>query len=135
MLIEASITAGIRPTSMILHTQPNKRWDEFDFLCIEAHQIVLNERCGQCGLPRWICHNEDPDMGFKAIQDTCFAMKEIEILDERKSSNKDYKAPKGTKTRPEPYLYGGGEISGEHREAYYKVEWAKKNPESSLDVG
>lgn len=134
MLIEASITAGIRPTSMILHTQPGKKWNKFDFLCIEAHQIVVNERCPQCGLPRWVCHNEDGDIGFRVVKDICYAKREIETVDESDQKQKKYKAPKGVMARPEPFRYSGEPIDGDVREAYYRREFERKVPDSEPNV-
>jgi len=135
MLIEASITAGIRPTSMILHTQPGKKWDEWDFLCIEAFQIARNETCQHCNMPMWICRNEDADIGFKVVEDTCFALREVEIEDEKNSNKNKYKAPKGTKARPEAVSYSKSELfTAEVREAYYKAEWEKSHPEPKPDV-
>jgi len=130
MLIEASITAGIRPTSMILHTQPRKRWDEFDFLCIEAHQIVLSERCAQCGYPRWLCHNEEENAGWKAVQDVCFATREVENKNADKVDGLPEKQKRGMKLRVEPFRYDGKDADPDMRANYYKTEYEKANPES-----
>ena len=130
MLIEASITAGIRPTSMIMHTQPRGKWSEWDFLCIEAYQIVQNERCRQCGLPVWMCHNDDGDIGTKVVKDICYSTREVETKDEEASSKKGYKAPKGVKTRPEPYRYSGRPLDADVREDYYKREYERKYPKA-----
>ena len=135
MLIEASITAGIRPTSMILHTQPGKKWTDWDFLCIEAFQIAKNEQCPHCGMPVWVCRNEDGDFGFKVVTDTCFALRELEMVDESKTKNSNYKAPKGAKARPEAYRYSKAEVfTAEVRESYYKAQWDKSHPELEPNV-
>jgi len=130
-LIETAKEWGIRPASLLLHSDPRGKWDEWDFLCVEAHKGVLNERCPHCGMPVWVCRNEDADIGFKIVEDTCFALRELETIDEAKSSKKNYKAPKGAKARPEAYRYSNSEVfTGEMREAYYKAKWEQDNPES-----
>jgi hypothetical protein len=107
---------------MILHKQPTKPWNEHDFLLLEAYQILEEERCQQCGLPRYICHNESADLRFRIEEDTCAAMVEKESYEERKrSSNKDYKPPLGTTLRPVPYMEDGGEFT-RLREPYYQAE-------------
>ena len=128
-LIEASITAGIRPTSMILHTQPGKKWDEFDFLCLEAHQMVVDERCPQCGYPKWMCHDESGDIGFKPVLDTCFAVREVESHEADTMGKMSDKKKRGVKVRPEVFTYSGKPLDGDMREAYYRAEWLKANPE------
>ena len=79
---------------------------------------------------RWSNDNDDSDIGFKVIEDVCYATKEVETVDEKKSNKKNYKAPKGVRTRPEPYMYSGGKLDGVVREAYYKAQYEKANPES-----
>lgn len=92
---------------------------------------MQDERCSQCGLPRWICHNEDGDVSFKVIEDTCFAKRELEIVDENKSKkNKKYKPPKGTVARPEPFTFSGRALDGVFRDAYYEAEYEKRNPDN-----
>ena len=59
---------------MILHKQPSKPWNKHDFLLLEAYQILEEERCGQCGLPKYICHSEDPEVRFRIEEDQCAAM-------------------------------------------------------------
>lgn len=120
MLIEAAIEQGIRPTSLILRVQPRGKWNDFDFLCSEAYKTVVNERCAQCGLPRWMCHDASGDVGFKLVKDTCFATKEIETVAEKKEANKKYKAPKGVRIRPEPFRYSKRPLDMDFREAYYE---------------
>ena len=136
MLIEASITAGIRPTAMILHTQPRKPWNDFDFLCIEAHEIVLRERCPQCQLPRWMCHNTDGDVGFEIEEDVCFAIRELETLDEEATKRRgDEPAENGMKMRPVPMRYSGKPLDSALREAFYKAEYERMHPEGKPNVG
>lgn len=130
-LIETAIRQGLRPTTYLLRVQPGKPWSKWDFLCGEAYAGVIAERCPQCGLPRWLCHNEDGDIGMKIVKDTCFGIKELETVEEKKSNKKGYKAPKGEKSRPEPWSYSGKPFDGTTREAFYKNEWEKLHPDEA----
>lgn len=112
---------------MIMGTQPREDWDEFDFLLIEAYQILEDERCGQCGLPTWICHNDmdDPETHGAIIEialedDTCFVKREIDAENEQNSKNDSYKAPHGTVSRPKVSHALGKPLDFRVREAYYK---------------
>jgi len=128
-LIDISIDLRCPPTSVILHKQPTAKWSDLDWALLEAHRGLQNERCGQCGLPRWICHSEDGDLGFKGVDDTCFASKEIDTVHDKKSSGKNYKEPKGVRTHAEAFRYSGKPVGGlGEREAYYKAKWEQDNP-------
>lgn len=131
-MIEMALSVNARPTSGILQSRrPFGKWTAMDWACLEAYQMVQNERCAQCGGPKWICHNEDGDIGFKVVEDICFATKEIETQDEKKQNrNSNYKPPKGVRVRPEAFRYSGRPIDGDMREAYYEALSAKMNPES-----
>lgn len=122
---------------MILHTQPTKRWNAHDFLLLEAYQILEEERCQQCGLPRYICHNESSDVRFRIVEDTCAAMVEKDMYEEQKrGSDKDYRAPAGTTLRPEPYAVDGRDLTT-FRTQYYLDEAEKQQiiSESYLRTG
>jgi hypothetical protein len=51
-------------------------------------------------------------------------------VDEKKSKKKGYKAPKGVRTRPEPFSYSNSPIDGDVRESYYRRLHESANPES-----
>lgn len=131
MLIKAAIEQGIRPTSLILRVQPRGKWNKYDFLCSEAFAIVEREKCSQCGLPRWMCHNDDGDIGFHLVEDICYATKTVETDAEKKSKNKKYKAPKGTRIRPEPFRYSKRPIDMNLRDAYYQRQSEATTPPES----
>ena len=111
---------------MILHTQPGKRWNDHDFLLLEAYQVLEAERCSQCGQLKWICHNDDSDVGFKIHEDVCYAMREIEETDRENSKSKNYVKPAGAVAVPEPFRYSKKPFDWEFREAFYTAEYEKK---------
>lgn len=64
---------------MLFHEQPTDPWNEFDFLLVEALQILEDETCRECGNPIWICRNEEAaHVGFKVKTSTCFAKAEMD---------------------------------------------------------
>lgn len=111
---------------MVMGTQPRDDWDEFDFLLIEAYQILENERCEQCGLPEWICHNGDSDIRIDLDDDTCFVKREIDAENELHSKDANYKAPHGTVSRPKVSTWSKKPLDFRVREAYYKAQIAAK---------
>lgn len=127
--MRASIAHGIRPSALILGRDSRKPWDKWDLLLAEAYQIMEAERCGQCGLPRWICHNEDSDIWFDIDQDTCFAKRELEELQDRQP--KDYKAPTGTQMKPTPMRFSKGEFDLVLREEFYMAEYKAREDNSA----
>jgi hypothetical protein len=118
-LIEASIKFGIRPSALILGKDSRKPWGKWDLLIAEAYQILQSERCGQCGLPIWICHSEDSDIEFDLIDDTCFATRERETVQEADSKSAGYEMPKGTVSHPVPFTRSKKPMEYEMREEYY----------------
>jgi hypothetical protein len=111
---------------MILHTQPTKPWDKHDFLLIEAFEILEAERCGQCGLPKYICHSDDFEVRFRIEEDQCAAMVEKESYEERaRGSDTSYKPPLGTRLHPVPYMNDDTDFT-RLREPYYLAERARQ---------
>ena len=103
---------------MLFQEQPDKKWRKHDFLLIEALQIMEQERCGQCGLPRWMCHDETGKVQFRIEEDLCIVKRDIEIKNEQdqESGGKNH----GISLQPEPfYVNGGDPIST--RDAYYET--------------
>jgi hypothetical protein len=112
---------------MIMQTQPRDDWDEFDFLLIEAYQILESERCSQCGLPRWICHSEDSDVRIDLRDDTCFVKREIDAEKELHSKDANYVAPHGTVTVPDVSTWSKKPLDFRVREQYYEGLIAAKS--------
>ena len=83
--IKASITAGIRPTAMIFHEQPTAPWVDFDFLLLEAHQMLNDEICPRCGHPVWLCRSSSEAIEFHVETSYCYAERaQLESADKEK---------------------------------------------------
>lgn len=120
---------GKPPSSFILGTD-RKKWNKWDILVAEAYEIVQREKCGQCGLPRWVCQNDSQDIQFKVHQDSCFAMQKKDDKESLLTKN-NKKIPAGTVLRPEPYATDGRDLV-EFREPYYRaLAERKEGPESA----
>lgn len=113
-LIKASLAAGVRPTTMILGEDNRKPWSHLDVLIMQAYQIIEDERCSQCGAPRWLCRNEDPRLQVKIKVDDCYAKQEISKFED---SRKD--KDKGGVAYPEFYTTDGTPLE-DFRALYYK---------------
>jgi hypothetical protein len=77
---------------MLFHEQPTDPWNSFDFLLLEALQILEQETCSECGNPIWVCRNDNAhNVGFKIKVTTCYAKAEMDKWRERqeKSNKKD----------------------------------------------
>ncbi len=109
--IKAALTAGIRPVAMLFHEQPSDPWVPFDFMLIEAYQILQEETCGECGNPIWICHNERAEnVGFKVKKRRCFAKAELEKWQEREEKKKGSKRSYGESPYVVAYTYDDGDM-------------------------
>ena len=90
--IKASITAGIRPCSMVFHEQPDKSWTEMDFKLLEAYQQLQDEICPSCGQPVWLCRSTSQNISWSVHETTCQYTKAVEEkkwrLDHKKGSPK-----------------------------------------------
>lgn len=64
---------------MLFHEQPTDPWNDFDFLLVEAMQILEDETCNECGNPIWVCRNEDAThVGFKIKTTICYGKAELD---------------------------------------------------------
>lgn len=124
-LIKASITAGIRPTSMILHTQPSGKWNDLDFLIMEAYEIYKSEMCPECGYPIYVCHNDSNDIKFRLAEVTCYGKAAVDKRNKANSKKKGFEPPAGTTLRPEPYSKTGADLTS-YREQFYLDLMAKR---------
>ena len=107
--------------------QPDELWDEHDFLLHEAYAILESERCNQCGIPRYICHNDDPNVEFEMVEDSCVATARKDQFEEseRLAGGDNYKIPAGTTVRPNAFLVDGGDPASV-RDSFYQKEWEKR---------
>lgn len=103
---------------MLFQEQPGKKWRKHDFLLIEALEIMESERCGQCGLPRWQCHDETGDIQFRITEDVCVVKRDIDIKNEE--SSKAEAKNHGVSLLPEPFYVNGGDPVT-LRDAYYEA--------------
>jgi hypothetical protein len=117
--IKASILAGIRPSAMIFHEQPMDSWNKFDFLLLEAYQMLEDETCNECGSPIWICRNEEAaNVGFKVKIAKCFAKAELDRWHEQQEKKKSKQKNHGEYPYAVAYTYDDGPMPT--RMEYYK---------------
>lgn len=76
--MKASIAHGQRPSVLVLGKGSNKPWSRTDVTLAKAYQRFLNELCQQCGLPKYICHNDDNRIQFKLARDECAASQMVQ---------------------------------------------------------
>lgn len=99
---------------MLLGADNRKRWSKLDVLVMQAYQIVEEERCSQCGLPRYLCHSDDPRLQVRIKEDSCYAKQEVDKYEEgRKEGSKSGSA------YPEFYTTDGTPLT-DFRALYYK---------------
>lgn len=103
---------------MLFHEQPNTKWDDFDFLLIEAYQMLEEETCSECGNPIWICRNGNAaNVGFKIKTTKCYAKAELDKWNE-KQEKKKAKLGYGEMPYIVPYTYDDGPMPT--RMSYYE---------------
>ena len=96
---------------MLFHEQPTDPWTKFDFLLLEAYQILKDETCQMCGNPIWICRNEFADnVGFKIKTSKCFAKAELEKYMEKEEKKKSKAKKYGEQEYIVPYTYDNGDF-------------------------
>lgn len=124
-LIETAKSWGIRPSAVILGRDSRRSWDKWDILLANAHQILENERCNQCGLPRYICHTEDEGVHFDVEVDFCGAKQELARYEKNHGGKNGYTPPPGSQLRPVPVMEDPERDFAELRTPYYQAEAAK----------
>jgi hypothetical protein len=96
---------------MLFQEQPSDPWTRFDFMLLEAYQILEDETCGQCGNPVWICRNEKAhNVGFKVKTAKCFAAAELERWQEKQEKKQSKKKTYGESPYTVPYTYDDSEM-------------------------
>lgn len=125
--IKAAITAGIKPTSMIFHTQPDEDWVRFDFMLLEAYQSLQDETCPKCGHPIWLCRSQSADIYFDVQDDYCQAdraLKEHEAKSNKSKPSASEKKAFGQFFYTVPKTVPGAELPT--REQYYADKAAEQ---------
>ena len=109
--LRAAIENKIRPSAMLFHEQPDLPWTKFDFLLLEAYQMLQDETCAMCSNPIWICRNEYAStIGFKIKSTKCFAKAELDRHQERESKKKSKAKKHGEQEYVLAYTYDGSEL-------------------------
>ena len=125
--MKASIAHKVRPSTLILKKNSRKPWGRWDIVLSKAYQRFVNELCVQCGLPKYICHNDDNRIQFKVSRDECASSAMAEKAQEE-LSKKEFKSY-GIRVFGEPFMTidaieEGLELS-DFRKPYF-IEVAKK---------
>ncbi len=103
---------------MLFHEQPSDPWTSFDFMLIEAFQILQDETCSDCGNPIWVCRNENAaNVGFKIKTSVCYAKAELDKWHEREEKKKSKKKSYGESPYIVAYTYDDGPLPS--RASYY----------------
>lgn len=94
---------------MLFHEQPSDPWVRFDFLLLEAYQMLQEETCNECGNPIWVCRNEEANnVGFKVKVAKCFAKAELDKWYEKEEKKKSNKKSYGEYPYVVAYTYDEG---------------------------
>lgn len=103
---------------MLFHEQPSDPWTPFDFMLLEAFQILQDETCTDCGNPIWICRNEfASNVGFKVKTSKCYGRAELEKWQEKEDKKKSSKKNYGERPYIVAYTYDDSEMPT--RMSYY----------------
>ena len=103
---------------MLFQEQPSDPWVPFDFLLIQAYQILQDETCNECGNPIWICRNDNAHtVGFKVKTSVCYANAELERWREKQEKKSSKKKTYGESPYVVPYTYDDSELPT--RMSYY----------------
>ena len=104
---------------MLFHEQPSDPWTRFDFMLLEAYQMLQDETCNECGNPIWVCRNENAaTVGFKVKIAKCFAKAELDKWHEKEEKKKSSKKSYGEYPYTVPFTYDDGPLPS--RESYYR---------------
>lgn len=109
---------------MILGEDNRKAWSKMDILVMQAYGQFKREQCHSCGMPTWICRNEDSTLIARKKVVKCWVTAEV---DEWRESAKDSSDAKFI--QPEIYSRDGRELS-EYRIPYYEALAAARAEEA-----
>lgn len=103
---------------MLFHEQPSSPWIDFDFMLVEALQILEDETCSECGNPIWVCRNDAAtNVGFKIKTTKCYAKAELEKWNDKQQKRKAKQQP-GEMPYIVAYTYDDGPMPT--RRSYYQ---------------
>ena len=119
--IRAAIAAGLRPSAPLLRLRnPRGEWSKHDYLLLEAHQTIEDEKCS-CGYPIWICHHGSEDIQFRVRPVTCEADRARELKQKHEYGDGKKEKPEGLSLIVEPFTLSGAPLSS-FRESYYQQQ-------------
>ena len=105
---------------MLFHEQPADEWTRYDYLLLEAYQILQDETCSHCGNPIWICRNEfAANVGFKIKTAVCFAKAELDRHQEAQEKKKSKQKRYGEQDYVVAYTYDNSDMPS--RMSYYSA--------------
>jgi hypothetical protein len=84
--LDAAISGGLRPTTLIHRVQPHSRWKPIDFALYEAHAIYKAETSSTTGYPIWLTRSLDPAINWQVQESKDQA---DAVLDEWDKANAD----------------------------------------------
>jgi hypothetical protein len=74
---------------MIFQEQPTEAWVPFDFMLLEAYQMLQDETCPKCGQPVWLCRTSSPNVEFKVRSAICYAERALREAEDLRKERKD----------------------------------------------
>src|SRR5690349_3704515 len=90
---------------MIFHEQPTDPWVPFDFILLEAYQMLQDEICPKCGHPVWLCRSDSPNVQFKVRSAVCNAERELRIVEDHKRPDKEREKDKKVRASWGEFFY------------------------------
>lgn len=111
---------------MVFQEQPNEPWGRFDFLLIEAYQMLQDELCPKCGHPIWLCRSSSNKVDFSVEEAYCAAERTLMEYENNQRSPSDRIKDRKEKaswgrfyyTVPKPAYGADSELPG--RREYYE---------------
>lgn len=82
--IKAALEVKIRPCAMIFREQPDTPWEDFDFVLVEAYQMLISETCPSCGQYIWVCRSGSTNVRFNVNSSVCYGERALEEYKNKK---------------------------------------------------
>ena len=98
----------------MLGKQPYSKWNELDYILLEAFQLYEDEMVKEVGLPYWMTRSIDPDIQFIVDERYDAASAALSLWNEAESNRKKKKKRHGimpmvvaVDASGQPLVYGG----------------------------
>jgi hypothetical protein len=124
---------------LIFQKQPYSKWNELDFILLEAFRIYQDELSQSNGLPMWLGQSIDGKVGFRIETTQNIADKELAEFDKREGDKKN--PTKGLQRYAIPVNLEDPKVAvpmgGLAREAYFeaKAKLEEQAREDGYDEG